>query len=220
MDFSTGEIPPRRIRVGVVDDHLIVRAGLRQLLSDQPGITVVGEAASGRGAVDLVRRMPMDVLLLDISMPVQSGVDAIAMIKAKAPDVGILVLSTHSVHQYGVSMLRLGASGYLNKQSEPEEIVAAVQAVAAGRRYIPPELGELLLDHAQAHSQPAHEALSDREFQVFIKLAAGERPEQVGRELSLTPKTVSSYRCRLLEKLSLHSNSELTYYAIKHKLIE
>ena len=209
------------IRIGIVDDHAIVRSGLKQFFSDEVDLRVVGEAASGREAIDLVRTTEMDVLLLDLSMPGQSGIDALTMIRAKAPDVGVLVLSGYPEEHYAMTLIRQGASGYLNKECDPEEIVKAIRTIALGRRYITPGVAELLAQQLNRKDVMApHEQLSEREFQVFLKLAQGETTGAIAQMLSLSVKTVSTYRTRLMEKMGLASNSDLTYYALKHKLID
>lgn len=208
------------IKVGIVDDHAIVRNGLRQFCSDQVDLRVVGEAATGREAVDLVRNTEMDVLVLDLSMPGQSGIDVLNLIRAKAPDLGILILSGYPEEHYAVNLIRQGASGYLNKDCDPAEIIEAIRLIALGRRYISPTVAELLaqqLDHK--NGRHAHALLSQREFQVFIKLAEGETSGQVADELFLSVKTVSTYRTRVMGKMGLGSNSALTYYAVKNALI-
>jgi two-component system invasion response regulator UvrY len=209
------------IRIAIVDDHAILRSGLKQFLSEQVDLRVVGEAASGREAIDLVRNDPdLDVLVLDLSMPGQSGMDALGMIRAKAPEVGILILSGYPEEHYAMNMIRQGASGYLSKECEPKEIVEAIRVIATGRRYISPTVAELLAQQLDRKGSIApHEQLSDREFQVFLKLAKGETAGDVATELSLSVKTVSTYRTRLMEKMHLASNSDLTYYALKHSLI-
>lgn len=210
------------INIGVVDDHAIVRTGLRQFFSEQVDLRVVGEAASGREAIDLVRTNgELHVLVLDISMPGQSGIDALAMIRAKAPDVGILILSSYPEEHYAVSLIRQGASGYLNKECDPMEIVKAIRAIALGRRYISPSIAELLAQQLNRKDDgEPHEHLSEREFQVFLKLARGDTAGDIASDLCLSVKTVSTYRARMMEKMSLASNSDLTYYAVKHKLID
>ncbi|MEO9102478.1 MAG: response regulator transcription factor [Burkholderiales bacterium] len=209
------------IRIGIVDDHAIVRSGLKQFFADEVDLRVVGEAASGREAIDLVRTTEMDVLLLDLSMPGQSGIDALTMIRAKAPDVGVLVLSGYPEEHYAMTLIRQGASGYLNKECDPDEIVKAIRTVALGRRYITPGVAELLAQQLNRKDVMApHEQLSEREFQVFLKLAQGETTGAIAEMLSLSVKTVSTYRTRLMEKMGLASNSDLTYYALKHKLID
>lgn len=209
------------IRIGIVDDHAIVRSGLRQFFSEHVDLRVVGEAASGREAIDLVRTTEMDVLVMDLSMPGQSGIDAMAMIRAKAPDVGILVLSAYPEEQYAVHLIRRGASGYLNKQCEPLEIVEAIRVIALGKRYISPSVAQLLAQQFDREGEgPPHEQLSEREFQVFLKLARGRSVGEVAEDLSLSVKTISTYRTRLLEKMGLETNSDLTYYALKNQLID
>jgi DNA-binding NarL/FixJ family response regulator len=209
------------VKVAIVDDHAIVRAGLKQFLSEMVDLRVVGEAASGREAIDLVRVTEIDVLIMDLSMPGQSGIDALAMIRAKAPDVGILILSGYPEEQYAVNLIRQGASGYLNKECEPMEIVNAIRTIALGRRYISPSVAELIAQQLnRKEGSAAHDLLSEREFQVFLKLAKGETAGDIANALSLSVKTVSTYRTRLMEKMGLASNSDLTYYALKNKLID
>jgi two-component system invasion response regulator UvrY len=209
------------VKVGIVDDHSIVRSGLRQFLSEMVDLRVVGEAASGREAIDLVRTVEMDVIIMDLSMPGQSGIDALAMIRAKAPDLGILILSGYPEEQYAVNLIRQGASGYLNKECEPMEIVNAIRTIALGRRYISPSVAELIAQQLnRKEGSAAHDLLSEREFQVFLKLAKGETAGDIASALSLSVKTVSTYRTRLMEKMGLSSNSDLTYYALKNKLID
>lgn len=216
-----GALAPRIIRVGIADDHPITRSALRCYLDDQEDIRVVAEAASGREAIDLVRTQPLDVLLLDLDMPGQSGIDALTMIKAKAEHVGVLVLSGYPEHQYAVPLIRNGASGYLNKACEPSEIAAAVRRVAQGGRYITPVVAELLASQVIAPTPGGlHEQLSARELQVFLKLAQGCTAAAVAADLSLSAKTVSTYRARLMRKLDARSNSDLTYYALKHRLLD
>ena len=209
------------IKVGIVDDHAIVRSGLRQFFGEHVDLRVVGEAGSGREAIDLVRTTEMDVLVLDLAMPGQSGIDALAMIRAKAPDVGILVLSGYPEEHYAVSLIRQGASGYLNKECDPADIVDGIRTVALGKRYITAPVAELLAQQlGRNDAGPVHEQLSDREFQVFLKLARGHTAGDIAEALSLSVKTVSTYRTRLMEKMGLKSNSDLTYYALKNKLID
>jgi two-component system invasion response regulator UvrY len=211
----------RPVRIGIADDHPITRAALRSYLDDQEGLRVVAEAASGREAIDLVRTQALDVLLLDLDMPGQSGIDALTMIKAKAEHVAVLVLSGYPEHQYAVPLIRNGASGYLNKACEPAEIITAIRRVAQGGRYITSVVAELLATQVIAPSPGGlHEQLSARELQVFLKLAQGCTAGEVAAELSLSAKTVSTYRARLMRKLDARSNSDLTYYALKHRLLD
>jgi len=210
------------IRIGIVDDHAIVRTGLRQYLSDHVDLRVTGEGASGKDALELARGGEVDVLLLDISMPDQSGVDALAAIKARFPDLPVLILSGFPEAHYATTLLRQGASGYLNKECDPEEIADAIRVVARGRRYISPAVAEQLAESVVGGGveKPLHEALSERELQVFLRLAQGETVGHIADALFLSVKTVSTYRTRVLEKLALQTNSDLTYYALKNGLIQ
>ena len=209
------------IKVGIVDDHAIVRAGLRQFFSEQVDLRVVGEAASGREAIDLVRQEELDVLVMDLSMPEQSGMDALGMIRAKAPDLGVLILSGYPEEHYATNLIRQGASGFLNKECEPDEIVTAIRTIATGKRYISASVADLLAQQlGKSGDGLPHEQLSEREFQVFLKLAKGVTASDIADELSLSVKTVSTYRTRLMEKMNLSTNSDLTYYALKNRLID
>lgn len=209
------------IRVAIVDDHAIVRAGLRQFLEEHIDIKVAGEAATGREAQELVRKGGIDVMLMDLSMPDQSGIDVLGAIKARAPEIGILILSGYPEEHYATSLLKQGASGYLNKECEPQEIVTAVRTIARGRRYITPAVAELLADQLGGDVEKApHELLSERELQVFLRLAKGETIGHIADSLALSVKTVSTYRTRVMEKMRLESNSDLTYYALKNGLIQ
>ena len=210
------------IRVVIVDDHAIVRAGLRQYLADEMDLQVVGEAANGREALDLVRAGGIDVLILDVSMPDQNGVDVLLGIKARAPELPVLILSSFPESHYATALLKQGASGYLNKECEPSEILAAVRMLARGRRYISAAVAELLAEQYSSGKGdgPLHEQLSERELQVFLRLAQGETIGAIAESLSLSVKTVSTYRTRVMEKMKLASNSDLTYYALKNGLIQ
>ncbi len=209
------------IKVGIVDDHAIVRAGLRQFFSEQVDLRVVGEAASGREAIDLVRQEELDILVMDLSMPEQSGMDALGMIRAKAPDLGVLILSGYPEEHYATNLIRQGASGFLNKECEPDEIVTAIRTIATGKRYISASVADLLAQQlGKSGDGLPHEQLSEREFQVFLKLAKGVTASDIAEELSLSVKTVSTYRTRLMEKMNLNTNSDLTYYALKNRLID
>lgn len=209
------------IRVGIVDDHKIVRAGLKQFLSENVDLRVTGEASNGVEALELVRQGEMDVMLLDLSMPEQGGVDALKAIKARAPELPVLILSGFPETHYAITLLRQGASGYLNKECDPEEIVQAIRTVSMGRKYISQAVATLLAEGvAGGLERPAHELLSERELQVFLRLAKGETIGSMAEAMFLSVKTVSTYRTRVLEKLKLGSNSELTYYAMTHGLIQ
>ena len=196
------------IRVAIVDDHAIVRTGLRQFFSEQVDLRVCGEASNGHEALELVRQGEIDVLLMDLSMPDQSGVDALAAIKARAPELPVLILSGFPEEHYATALLKQGAAGYLNKECDPEEIVTAGVAE---------RLAETL--GGDADKLP-HELLSERELQVFLRLARGETVGHIADGMSLSVKTVSTYRTRVMEKMGLSSNSDLTYYALKNGLIQ
>jgi DNA-binding NarL/FixJ family response regulator len=209
------------IRIAIVDDHPLVRAGLRQFFADQPDFSVVAEAASGREALDIVRRGEVDVIVMDIAMPDQSGVDALAAIRARSPDLPVLILSGFPEAHYATTLLRQGASGYLNKDCDPDDLVRAIRTVHRGRRYITAGVAEQLADGlGRGDDRPLHEHLSERELQVFLRLAAGETIGHLADSLSLSVKTVSTYRSRVMEKMQLASNSDLTYYALKNGLIQ
>lgn len=208
------------IRVGIVDDHAIIRLGLRDALSRQPGLCVVGEAGSAQAALELVRQGGIDVLMLDLAMPGQSGLDVLPSLHAQAPDMAILVLSAYAEERFAVNVMRQGASGFLTKMGDPATIVAAIRTVAEGRRYVSPRVAELLAQQLDGCPASARQQFSERELQVFLKLARGLTVGEVARELSLSVKTVSTYRSRVLDKLNLRSNSDLTYYALTNRWIE
>ena len=209
------------IRIAIVDDHAVVRTGLRQFFSDQDDFEVVAEAANGREAMDIVRGGGVDVLMLDVSMPGQSGVDALAAIKARAPDLPVLILSGFPEAHYATTLLRQGAAGYLNKDCDPEDIVKAIRTLYRGRKYITAGVAEMLADGLDGSAAKLpHEQLSEREFQVFLRLAKGETIGHMAESMSLSVKTVSTYRTRVMEKMNLASNSDLTYYAMKNGLIQ
>jgi two-component system invasion response regulator UvrY len=209
------------IRIGIVDDHAIVRAGLRQFLAEQVDFRVTAEAVNGKEALDIARGDEVDVLLMDISMPDQSGVDALIAIKARRPELPVLILSGFPEAHYATTLLRQGAAGYLNKECDPEEIATAIRTVSRGRRYITPSVAEMLADGISGNlDRLPHEALSERELQVFLRLSKGETVSHIADSMFLSVKTVSTYRARVMEKLALSTNSELTYYALKNGLIQ
>ncbi len=210
-----------KTKVGLVDDHVIVRSGLKALLELNADIEIAGEAANAREALDLVRNTPLDVLVMDLSMPGQTGIDVLGSILARAPELAVLVLSSYPAEHYAVSLIRQGAMGYLNKQCEPEEIVTAIRKLANKTRYISAEVADLLaLQLNKSQTARPHELLSEREFQVFLRLAKGETVTDISTALSLSSKTVSTYRSRIMEKMTLNSNSDLTYYALKAGLLD
>ncbi len=209
------------IRVLIADDHAIVRQGLRQILSDTPDLTVAGEAENGVQAVQLVRSGEWDVVLMDVSMPDRNGIDALKLIKKEYPRLPVLILSMYPEEQYAIRALRAGASGYLTKQSAPDLLVTAIRQVASGKKYVSPSLAEELANAiGEDTERPAHEKLSDREYQTLCMIASGKTPTEIAEALNLSVKTVSVYRARLLEKMHLRNNAELTHYGLKHGLAE
>jgi len=209
------------IRIGIVDDHAIVRSGLRQVLAEEVDFRVTAEAATGREALDIARSGEIDVLLLDLSMPDQSGVDVLAAIRARWPELPVLILSGFAEAHYATTLLRQGASGYLNKECDLQEIATAIRTVVRGRRYITPSVAEMLADGmAGGLETPPHALLSERELQVFLHLARGETVGHIAEQMCLSVKTVSTYRSRVVDKLKLQTNSDMTYYALKNGLIQ
>lgn len=208
------------LTISIVDDHQIVRAGFREMLSDEMGVELAFEAGSGEAALEMVKSRPCDVMLLDLSLPGKSGIDTLREMRQRHPDVRVLVLSGFPEERYALSMLRNGADGYLCKDCEREELIRAIRAVASGRRYVSARTAELLADEMAGASRGAlHDALSERELQVFLRLAAGESVTDIAEGLHLSVKTISTYRTRLLEKLNVSSNAELASYAIRHGLM-
>jgi two-component system, NarL family, invasion response regulator UvrY len=209
------------IRVLIADDHPMVRAGLRQLLSEEPTITQIGEAGSGNETLDRLRSGSWNLLLLDINMPDRNGLDILRNVGASYPETKVLVLSGFAERLYALNVLKAGASGYLPKECAPEELLAAVRTVMKGRRYVSAELAQILASSFERDTeQPAHGCLSEREFQVFYKIAAGHTVTAIGDELCLSVKTVSTYRTRILEKMNFLSNADITTYALKNALIQ
>lgn len=209
-----------KIRVFIVDDHAIVREGLKQILADTTDLVVAGDADTGHEAIKLAREDGYDVLLLDISMPDRSGIEILKQIKKEVPDIIVLILSMHREDQYAIRSLKAGAAGYLNKQSAPDELVGAIRSVVAGRKYISVDLAQALADQVSGNHQVSpHETLSDREYQTLTMIASGLCVSDIGKELNLSVKTVSMYRARLLQKMKLKNNAELMHYAMKNKLV-
>lgn len=209
------------IRVLIADDHAIVRQGLRQILSDTPDLTVAGEAENGVQAVQMVRAGEWDVVLMDVSMPDRNGIDALKLIKKEYPRLPVLILSMYPEEQYAIRALKAGAAGYLTKQSAPELLVTAIRQVASGKKYVSPSLAEELANAiGDDCERPPHEKLSDREYQTLCMIASGKTPAEIAEALNLSVKTVSVYRARLLEKMNLRNNAELTHYGLKHGLAE
>jgi DNA-binding NarL/FixJ family response regulator len=208
------------IRVILCDDHALIRRGIRDTLSDAPDIEVVGEAGDYGELRGLMREQACDVLVLDINLPGRSGLDVLHVLKEEGATVRVLVVSMYPEDQYAIRALRAGAYGYVNKGGDTQQIVEAVRMVAQGRKYITPDIAQMLAESlTQPQVEVAHEKLSDRELQTLVLIASGKRLSDIASELTLSPKTVSVYRARVLEKLALTNNSELTVYAIRNGLV-
>jgi two-component system, NarL family, invasion response regulator UvrY len=204
----------------ICDDHALIRRGIRDTLSDAPDIEVVGEAGDYGELRALMRSTACEVLVLDINMPGRSGLDALHVLKDEGSPVKVLVVSMHPEDQYAIRALRAGAFGYVNKGGDPQILVQAVRTVAQGRKYVTPEIAQMLVESLTTPtSENPHEKLSDRELQTLVMIASGKRLSDIAEELNLSPKTVSVYRARVLEKLGLSNNSELTVYAIRNALV-
>jgi two-component system, NarL family, invasion response regulator UvrY len=210
-------------RVLIADDHAVVRAGYRQFLETEPSITEIGEVSTGNETLNALRKKNWNLLLMDINMPGRSGLDILRHVTASYPRVRVLIMSGLAEEQYARNVLRAGASGYLSKGGSPEELLKAVRIVLNGRRYVSDSLAESMaadLEVSREQSQAQHDALSSREFQVFCKLAAGASIKDIADELSLSNKTVSTYRSRILEQMSFASNADITTYAMRNGLIQ
>ncbi|HEY1089826.1 MAG TPA: response regulator transcription factor [Burkholderiaceae bacterium] len=211
------------IRVILCDDHALIRRGIRDTLADASDIEVIGEAGD-YGELRALLRLPdmsCDVLVLDINMPGRSGLDALHVLKDEGSAIKVLIVSMYPEDQYAIRALRAGAFGYVNKGGDPALLVAAVRTVAQGRKYVTPEIAQMLVESLTAPiTEQAHQKLSDRELQTLVMIASGKRLSDIAEELMLSPKTVSVYRARVLEKLGLANNSELTVYAIRNGLVE
>ena len=208
------------IRVILCDDHALIRRGIRDTLSDAADIQVVGEAGDYSELRGLLRTTPCDVLVLDINMPGRSGLDVLSVLKDEGAAMKVLICSMYPEDQYAIRALRAGAYGYVNKGGDPQQLVTAVRTVSQGRKFVTPDIAQMLVESLTtpevAH---AHEKLSDRELQTLVMIASGKRLSDIAGELTLSPKTVSVYRARVLEKLGLANNSELTVYAIRNGLV-
>jgi two-component system, NarL family, invasion response regulator UvrY len=209
------------LKILVVDDHTIVRRGLKQILCEVSDIAVAGEASDGNQALDLVDAHHYDLVLLDIAMPGMSGLDVLKQLKIEKPDLPVLMLSMFPEEQYAVRTLKAGASGYLTKESAPEELIAAIRKVCSGGKYVSSSLAEKLAFYLHSdQGKPAHELLSDREYQVVVMIASGKTVTQIAEELALSVKTISTNRSRALQKMCMKTNAEITYYAIKCGLVD
>lgn len=208
------------IHVVLCDDHAMIRRGIRDTLTDSGDIAVTGEANTYSELKEILISTPCEVLVLDLNLPGRSGLEILGSVKEAYPHVKTLIVSMFAEDQYAIRCLRAGASGYLNKAGDPSDLVKAVRAVHNGRKYVSPEVSEMLVEHlATPNTESLHSKLSERELQTLIKIASGRRLSDIAEELMLSPKTVSVYRARLLEKLALSNNAELTVYAIRNGLV-
>jgi len=208
-------------RVLLVDDHEVVRDGVRKMFDDQPGRAVFGDAASAPDAVRLVASQPWDIAVLDLSLGGRNGLELLSELKEIRPDLPVLILTMHSEEQYARRAFRAGAAGYITKSSTRAELLKAIQKIVGGGRYVSPELAEkLAFDLGRPTDDPPHKALSDREFEVLLLIASGKTVSEIANQLSLSDKTVSTYRARILDKMAMQNNSQLIRYAIQNKLVD
>ena len=208
------------IKVLIVDDHSIVREGLKQILSETSDIVVTDEAGNGQEALEKVWKNRYDVILLDISMPGRSGLDILKQIKSDKPALHVLILSVFPEEQYAIRALKAGASGYLTKESTPNELITAVRKVSEGKKYVSASLAERLASHLEIKAEGSlHESLSDREYEVMCMIASGKPVKEIAENLLLSVKTISTYRARILEKMGMKNNAQLTHYAINNRLV-
>jgi two-component system, NarL family, invasion response regulator UvrY len=207
-------------KILIADDHPIVRRGLKQILTEERDMAPVGEAHDSQEALELVRKESWDIVVLDITLPGRGGLDVLKEIKQERPKLPVLILSMHPEDQYGVRALKAGASGYMTKETAPDHLIAAIRKITSGGKYVSPVLAErLAIDLQRNTDSPVHEILSDREYQVMCMIASGKSVSQIAEELFLSVKTISTYRSRILAKMRMRSNAELTHYAINNHLI-
>lgn len=207
------------IRIITVDDHAVVRRGLKQIIEEEPDMKVVGEAGDGRDAVSLIRETACDMVILDISLPEMSGIEVLHHLRHEHPDLPVLIMSMHEEEQYALRVLKAGASGYLQKDTIPEEMIKAIRKIIAGGKYISPSFSETLIPGQKLSEKPLHENLSDREFQIMCMIACGKTLKDIGEALCISSKTVSTYRTRILDKMRMKTNADIISYALSHKLI-
>ncbi|MES2948388.1 MAG: response regulator transcription factor [Pseudomonadota bacterium] len=208
------------IKVILCDDHAMVRRGIKDTLAEALDIQVVGESGSYSEVRELLRATACDVLILDLNLPGRGGLEVLASLREDNSPIKVLIVSMFAEDQYAIRCLRAGADGYLNKAGDPAELIPAVRSLAKGRKYVTPEISEMLVDQlASPRTESLHATLSERELQTLLKIASGKRLSDIAEELMLSPKTVSVYRARLLEKLKLSNNAELAVYAIRNELV-
>jgi two-component system invasion response regulator UvrY len=219
--MKSGFLEVTMINILVVDDHALIRKGLKMLLEESPDFEVKGEAETGAQAVKMLREQHFDLVLLDISLPDKHGMDVLKQLKLEQPDIKVIVLSMYPEDQYGVRALKAGAVGYINKQSAPEKLVGAVQQVISGKKYISETLAEQLLSNLIGESKDLlHQSLSNREYQTLCLMSSGNSLTEISEIMMLSPKTVSVYRARMLEKMNFKNNAEAVHYAIAHHLVD
>jgi DNA-binding NarL/FixJ family response regulator len=209
------------IKILIADDHGIIRKGIKQILSRTSDIEVTAEASTGQEALEKIWTIHFDLVILDISLPGRNGLEILKQIRSQKPKLPVLILSMYPEEQYAVRVLRAGASGYLTKESDKNELVEAIRRIAEGKKYITPSLAEKLASELEPSNDKAlHERLSDREYHILCLIAKGKSSNEIAEELALSVKTVSTHRARVLEKMGMKSNAELTYYAVQSKLVE
>jgi len=215
------DLSTKTIKILIADDHAVVRQGLKQILTDTPGMNSAGEAANAQEVLRKVRSGDWDVLILDLSMPGSSGLDTLKEVKREQPKLPVLVLSIHSEDQYAERVLRAGGSGYMTKDCAVDELISAIRKVHSGGKYVSPQLAEKLAFELENDSErPPHETLSDREYHVMRRIASGKTVKEIADELSLSVKTISTYRVRVLGKMKLKNNAEVIHYAIQNSLVD
>jgi DNA-binding NarL/FixJ family response regulator len=210
----------KKTKILIADDHPIVRAGFKQVISDMPDMLVADEAANGQEVLNYIRKKDYDLVLLDISMPGRSGLEVLKDLKSEKPKLPVLILSIYPEEQYAIRALRAGASGYMTKASAPNELIAAIRKISEGGKYISASLAEKLAYYLDGDaSKPPHETLSDREYQVMLMIASGKTVTEIADELCLSVKTISTYRTHILDKMKMKNNAEITLYAVQNKLV-
>jgi len=209
------------LKILIADDHPIVRQGLKQILSEEFEIEALGEAQNSQEVLELVRKKDWDIVVLDITMPGRGGIEVLKELKTQKPKLPVLILSMHPEDQYAVRVLKAGAAGYLTKESVQDELVKAIKKILGGGKYVSPSLAEkMAFDLETKTEKPLHETLSDREYQVMLLIGSGKTVSQIAEKLSLSAKTIDTYRTRILEKMKMKTNAELMHYVIKNKLVE
>lgn len=209
------------IRILIVDDHAMFRAGLKRIFEEEPDLEVADEAANGQEALYKAGRSEFDLVLMDISMPGWNGLDVLKELKCRSKNLPVLLLSMHPEEQFAVRALRAGASGYLTKDSEPDELIRAIHVAVKGKKYISPSLSQILAAGLGiTEERPLHSTLSNREYHVLYRIASGQTIGAIAKEMELSPQTVSTYRARILQKMRMKTSAELTHYAISNRLVE